>query len=385
MKASLIIKLIEAHCSGQELMFENALKDLIADEERKGNIPLAQSLKISYQPSKNSKQSTLNDHPSLNSSFISQGALANFTPRDRESLLELYDVVYPSVKLDDVILPNNQKDIIIQVIEEQKNLSTLLEQGLQPTNRLLLCGTPGCGKTMTAMAIANELKLPMAYVRLDGLVSSFLGQTSTNLRKVFDSVKNSKIILFLDEFDAIAKKRDDAHELGELKRVVTTLLQNFDNLPPNVFLIAATNHQHLLDSAIWRRFNISINLNLPDYEQRKILLRNFLQGYKISSDIDINLLARVIEGLSPSQIKDIITITAKSVFIADRSSDIKTEHLLNTVINQTTLYSKENSEEFWLNVKQLKRRGISLRVLERALGVPKSTLSDKLKEGEIYE
>ncbi|PKM83668.1 MAG: ATP-binding protein, partial [Firmicutes bacterium HGW-Firmicutes-13] len=174
-------------------------------------------------------------------------ASQNNTPRDKDSLLELYEIVKSDVDLDEVVLPESQKKILKQVIEEQKNSDNLRKHNMTPVNRVLLCGPPGCGKTMTAYALGKELNLPIAYVRLDGLISSYLGQTSTNLRKVFDSVRNQRIILFLDEFDAIAKKRDDTNELGELKRVVTTLLQNFDNMPTNVFLIAATNHDHLLD------------------------------------------------------------------------------------------------------------------------------------------
>ena len=145
-----------------------------------------------------------------------------------------------------------------------------------PTNRILLCGPPGCGKTLTANAIASEIGIPVAYVKLDGLISSYLGQTGTNIRKIFDYVKNKRIVLFLDEFDAIAKKRDDANELGEMKRVVMTLLQNMDAMPANVFLIAATNHHHLLDSALWRRFDISLFLELPNTIQRGGIIRRFL-------------------------------------------------------------------------------------------------------------
>ena len=168
--------------------------------------------------------------------FAAQSAGGNsFAPRDKDSLLELYDIVHSDISLSDVVLPENQRDLLLQILEEHQNYSKLAKHNLPPTNRLLLCGPPGCGKTMTAHTIAHELDLPMAYVRIDGLVSSYLGQTSVNSRKVFSSVSNQNIVLLLDEFDAIAKKRDDGHEMGELKRVVTALLQNFNNMPSNVF------------------------------------------------------------------------------------------------------------------------------------------------------
>lgn len=382
-KANLIIKLIEAHCSGQENYFKKALLDLVQDEELKGNSSLALSLKEVYKPPNNGVSNKITD---VNVTGITtQSAQTMVAPRDRESLLELYEVSYPDVQIKDIVLPQKQKDILFQIIEEQMNAEILKKQGIAPSNRLLLCGPPGCGKTMTAMALATEIKLPLAYVRLDGLVSSYLGQTSTNLRKVFDSVRNQRIVLFLDEFDAIAKKRDDAHELGELKRVVTTLLQNFDNMPDNVFLIAATNHQHLLDPAIWRRFNNSLILELPEQEQRQLLLNKWFNDFNITGSIDIDLVSKITEGLNGSQIKELVSALAKYAVIYKDKKELQTEDAINIFVKQATLYTKDNSEEFWALVRRLRNRGIGVRVLERALGIPKSTLSYRLKEGENNE
>ena len=249
MKADLVENLIVTHCSGNEQRFSEALNKLIKDEEKKGNMTTATRFRRAYEQNKRT-DNTASDHTVGSSVFFRSQASQAIAPRDKDSLLELYEIVQSEVSFEDVILPNSQKMIIKQFIDEQNNAVNLKKHNIPVANRLLLCGLPGCGKTMTAYAIGNALKLPIAYVRLDGLVSFYLGQTSTNLRKIFDAVKNQRIILFLDEFDAIAKKRDDANELGELKRVVTTLIQNFDNLPSNVILIAATNHEHLLDPAI---------------------------------------------------------------------------------------------------------------------------------------
>ena len=253
MKAELVENLIVAHCSGNEQQFSEALNTLIKDEEKKGNMPTATRFRKAYEQ-KTRTERPESDHVVGSSSVFFSSTTQTVAPRDKDSLLELYEIVYSETSLDEVVLPTTQKTIIQKFVEEQNHAANLEKHNIPVSNRLLLCGPPGCGKTMTAYAIGNALQMPIAYVRLDGLVSSYLGQTSTNLRKVFDSVKNQRIILFLDEFDAIAKKRDDANELGELKRVVTTLLQNFDNLPSNVILIAATIHEHLLDPAIWRRF-----------------------------------------------------------------------------------------------------------------------------------
>lgn len=371
MKAECIENLILAHCSGEENRFKQAVTVLADDEERKGNVPLASRIRKAYS---SKKKSSINsgDFTQSGSTFTMQSA----TPRDKDSLLELYEIVNSDVELSDVILPQSQETIIKQVIEEQRNAEELIKHNMTPDNRMLLCGPPGCGKSMTAYAIAHELGLHMAYVRLDGLVSSYLGQTSTNLRKVFDSVKNQKIILFLDEFDAIAKKRDDSNELGELKRVVTTLLQNFDNMPKNVFLIAATNHEQLLDPAIWRRFNVTITLELPNEEQRNRLLKKWFKEYGIKSKVDYDTLAKITTGLSGAQLQELSTASGKKALV---SKTLKTEDVTMILIQQLTKYSSDGDEATRVIV-DMNNRGVSTRTIGKALGKPNTTLDYQIKK-----
>ncbi len=387
MKAKLIEALIVAHCSGDESEFAKALLEITKDEEKKGNVALATQLSNAYKSGENtviSKGIVANNKK--NNSMMPQAFQQMTAPRDKESMLELYEIISPEIELNDVVLPDKQKEILLQIIQEQKDAENLMKNNLFPANRLLLCGPPGCGKTITAQALANELNLPMAYVRLDGLVSSYLGQTSTNLRKVFDAVKGQNIVLFLDEFDAIAKKRDDSNELGELKRVVTTLLQNFDNMPPNVFLIAATNHQHLLDPAIWRRFNLAIVLELPNEEQREKLITKWIHELKIVAKLNINQIAKLSDGLNCAQIKELIIATAKKYFI--NKEKVSNDDIISILFQQLTLYSG-NSDEMWNVIKIMNERGISLRVLAKATGIPHSTLNYRLnknvKESSIDE
>jgi SpoVK/Ycf46/Vps4 family AAA+-type ATPase len=374
MKAELIENLIVAHYSENQETFLNAVENLAQDEEKKGNILLASKIRnvnTTKKVSKKSHAKSLFDTTSI----VSQ-SMTGATPRDKDSLLELYEIVESEIKLSDVIIPESQESIIEQIITEQKNAADLVKHGLFPTNRLLLCGPPGCGKTMTAYAIANELKTKIAYVRLDGLVSSYLGQTSTNLRKVFDSVKNQRIILFLDEFDAIAKKRDDSNELGELKRVVTALLQNFDNMPNNVFLIAATNHEHLLDPAIWRRFNVTVTLELPNDDQRKILMKKWLEEYKVSAKLDFTHLSKITEGLSGAQLKELMTAAVKK-FLLDKS--LQTENITAILLQQLTKYS-QNSDDAMAVFSAMIDRGVSVRQMAKALGLAHTTLDYQLKK-----
>lgn len=373
MKANLIENLIVSHCTGDESKFSDAVYELIKDEEKKGNVPLAARLRKTYETKLKNKT-----EPEFNvssTSFTPQSAQGT-APRDKDSLLELYEIIQSTERLEDVILPESQKNALVQLIEEQKNADDLKKHNIEPANRLLLCGPPGCGKTMTAYAIGQALELPIAYVRLDGLVSSYLGQTSTNLRKVFDSVRNQRIILFLDEFDAIAKKRDDSNELGELKRVVTTLLQNFDNMPSNVLLIAATNHEHLLDPAIWRRFNLTITMELPNEAQRLILLQKWMKEYAIIESLDYENLAKITEGLNGAQIKELTKSAAKKYYI---SKAIKTEDVIAIFIQQQTMYSGSNDDVMKL-LSDMNNKGVSLRSLAKAIGVTHSTLDYRIKK-----
>lgn len=376
MKAELVENLIIAHCSGDEYLFSEALSKLTSDEDNKGNSPTASRLRRAYESKKKAEtHESSNYAASSATSFSAQSSPMVAPPRDKDSLLELYEIVQSEISLSDVILPESQKNIINQIINEQMNAVNLLKHNMAPINRVLLCGPPGCGKTMTAYALGHELNLPIAYVRLDGLVSSYLGQTSTNLRKVFDSVRNQRILLFLDEFDAIAKKRDDSNELGELKRVVTTLLQNFDNMPANVLLVAATNHEHLLDPAIWRRFNVTITLELPGEVQRKQLIQGCLDRHEIHSNIDVGLVAKVSGGMSGSLIEELMTAVAKKYLI---TGSIKTSDVMTILIQQKTKFS-DSGEDTMKVICEMLDKGVTLRAAAEAMGISHSTLEYQVK------
>ena len=386
MKAELIANIIAAHCSGDEASFKAAVEALAVDEDKKGNSRVSNMILDSY----NGKNITLMKKPEVGQptggGFAVQSAGSISTaPRDKDSLLELYDIVHSDVSLSDVVLPENQRKLLLQILEERKNNSKLAEHNLPPANRLLLCGPPGCGKTMTAHAIAHELNLPMAYVRIDGLVSSYLGQTSVNLRKIFSSVENQNIVLFLDEFDAIAKKRDDGHEMGELKRVVTALLQNFDNMPANVFLIAATNHEHLLDPAIWRRFNYTINIGYPDVNQRSELIQRWFREYTVETDVDIKKLTDLTADRSVAQIKELVISAAKRYVTTDKP--VTMEDMIELLIQQMT--NNSGSAGVVDAAAGLKMRGVSVRTLAKAIGMPHNTLNYQInkitKDKEVDE
>ncbi|WP_311479864.1 AAA family ATPase [uncultured Anaerococcus sp.] len=381
MKSKLVINLIKSYSESED-SFNEAVEKLAEDEEKKGNRLIASEIRKSYQISKSKKNKTA-DRSVSDMVFSVQNA--GVLPRDKDSALELIDIHKSKIKLDDVALPTPTLKAIKQVLIEQKSLEELIARGVQPSNRILLCGPPGCGKTMTANAIAGELNLPIAYVKLDALVSSYLGQTGTNIRKIFEFIKDKRLILFLDEFDAIAKKRDDAQELGELKRVVTTLLQNLDMMNSNVLLLAATNHHHLLDSAVWRRFNKSILLEKPEDDERMKIIENYLSKVLSNYETDKKTIQILSKEMSGAQLKNFLDSIAKYVIIERYNKEIDKEIIGKVWLEQKLLFVSKESQEYYSVIKELKDNGLSLRMLEQITGIPKSTIDYNLKKGESNE
>lgn len=201
-------------------------------------------------------------------------------PRDRERGSSLLEVRSPDRYLTDIILHKETEEQIQAVLTEYRAASLLATHGLRPRRKLLFCGPPGCGKTLCAEVIAGELALPLVYTRFDAVISSYLGETSANLRQVFEFSSRGNWIVFFDEFDAIGKSRDDSTEHGELKRVVNTFLQLLDSFESDSILIAATNHEGLLDNALWRRFDDIIFFDVPTGAQIPDLIHLKLRGFR---------------------------------------------------------------------------------------------------------
>lgn len=275
-------------------------------------------------------------HYNRNGTIGASSAAISKLPVDSESRLSLADYTYPSKGDVKLVLPDKVTQKIQDFLEYVRNSNKLILNGVGLTPNMLMYGPPGVGKTELAKYIASELELPLLTARMDALISSYLGSTAKNIRLLFDHANTFPCILFLDEFDAIAKLRDDQFELGELKRVVISLLQNIDTLSANNILLAATNHQHLLDSAIWRRFTYKVEIQLPETNERKSLIKIFLKNYA-SKKLDFDMLARVSNGLSGAALKQICEDVMRRVIISKqrtvRENDILKEMLLAKLPN----------------------------------------------------
>lgn len=214
------------------------------------------------------------------------------------------------------------RDVLTRFLEDAQNAELLAEQGLPPRLCLMLSGSPGTGKSLLAGHVAAQLRKPFYVARLDSLISSRLGETAKNIRGIFEFVPSCGAVLFLDEMDAIAKLRDDRHELGELKRVVNTVIQGLDSLPDNSIVIAATNHPHLLDPAIWRRFPYKIEIEAPDHDVRAAMWLHFLYEDAPGKEHAADLLAALSEGMNGADIENLALTARRQSVLEKRGFDV---------------------------------------------------------------
>lgn len=239
-------------------------------------------------------------------------------PIDSESRVALADVIYPNENNVDVILSKSNADKLNSFILSYKNADKLNSMGIGVSNTLLLYGPPGCGKTKCAYLVAKHLNLPLIVARLDSLISSYLGTTAKNIRSLFEYAQKTPCVLFLDEFDAIAKARDDSNELGELKRVVNSLLQNVDAMSSDSLLLAATNHEKLLDPAVWRRFDYKLEIELPDEDAIIKMVDLFTNESEVLSTKEKKEIAVAFRGLSGADVEEIVKKAFRNAIIHER-------------------------------------------------------------------
>jgi ATP-dependent Zn protease len=232
------------------------------------------------------------------------GHLLGQMPTDNDSRLNTVDYSQPTMEGSEVLLPDAIEARLLEFLQCVEHHDALQRAGATVASRVLIYGPPGTGKTQTARWVAARLKLPLLTVRCDTLVSSLLGQTSRNLRRVFDYAQQLPCVLFLDEFDALASARGNERDVGELQRVVIALLQNMDALPDSTVLVASTNHEQLLDPAIDRRFPFHIPMPVPDTKLREALWRKLLGSFA-PEDLDWLELAALSAGATGATIEHV--------------------------------------------------------------------------------
>lgn len=297
--------LVQSGASGDPTAFRSATEQLIKEERAKQHNLLANDLeRILY-----------------GDRHIASTAVHNILPEaptDNESGVSLIDIKQANRSIEELILEKNTFEVIENVLEEYRREDILRSYGMMPAEKVLFFGPPGCGKTLAAEAIAYELNRPLAIVRLDSLVSSFLGETAANLRKIFDFIAKHKLVVLFDEFDALGKERDDGSEHGELRRVVNAVLQMMDSYDGKSIIIAATNHEQILDSAIWRRFDEIIEFPVLGKNQLQGLLQLKLRGVRREFDLDSDELHNIFNGKSPAIIERIIRRAVKRMILKQK-------------------------------------------------------------------
>ncbi|WP_412058356.1 AAA family ATPase [Bartonella sp. DGB2] len=218
-------------------------------------------------------------------------------PINKDSGLLLLEERAATRDENDIVLGDAARLALEEILIEYERADILLAHGLQPAQRLLFCGPSGCGKTLAAEVIASALQMPLLVVRLDCVITSLLGETSANLRKVFDYVSSRPVVALFDEFDALSKDRGAGDDHGELKRSVNAVLQMMDSYRGQSILIATTNYETLLDKAVWRRFDEVIRFEPPDLKQIKQLLALKLAGVRRKFDTGDPKIVSLFEGL----------------------------------------------------------------------------------------
>lgn len=301
-RSDLILALVRAGRTAPDPRFRSAVEALIAEERAKKHGVLADQL-----------AAALTNGATIPPTF------AATTPSATADLL--YEI-NPERGLESLVLPTSVQRECRAIIEEHHRVELLRSYGIAPRHRMLLVGPPGNGKTSLAHGLAHDLMVPLLTVRYEGLIGSYLGETASRLRKVFDYVRQRACVLFFDEFDTVGKERGDIHETGEIKRVVSTLLLQMDQLPSHVVIVTATNHAELLDRAVWRRFELRLHLPPPGPRHAEQFLARLFAKSSFASGFKPTGLSKQLRGATFSEMEDLFRDIARRAVLESPQPDI---------------------------------------------------------------
>lgn len=305
-RADLLLDLVRAGARGDQLLFRKALEAVIAEERTKQHHVLADRLASHLQANGNPSHSA---QPGPGRKNGNGG--------------ELFHEVTPERALGDLVLPEVVQTACRELMEEHHRADLLRSHNLEPRHRLLLAGPPGNGKTSLAEALASELAVPLLVVRYEAVIASYLGETAVRLSRLFEQVRTRRCILFFDEFDVVGKERGDVHETGEIKRVVSSLLLQVDALPSYVVVVTATNHPELLDRAVWRRFQLRLELPPPTVGEAQEWFRRFEERFGQKLSPNAATLAKRLKGLSFSELEQFALDVQRRFVLEQPEADIR--------------------------------------------------------------
>jgi SpoVK/Ycf46/Vps4 family AAA+-type ATPase len=323
-RADLLCELIKSGLSGDTLSLRKAAEAIAVEERAKHHEILAQKIEdlLKTTPMVNPNKETGEGRPFL-------------INKDRLTA-NLFQEKNPQKTLEQLILSESILKSCKELVEEQMRSDLLRSHGVDPRNKILLIGLPGNGKTSLAEAIANALMVPFYSVKYESIVGSYLGETASRLAKLFEYARTRQCVLFFDEFETLGKERGDEHETGEIKRVVSSLLLQIDALPSYVVIIAATNHDNLLDTAVWRRFQLKMELPKPNFNDLEVWLSRFERHNKFRFNVGIAAMAKMLEGKSYAEAEEFALSVYRQYILNQPNADMK--HITE---NQLKLYSSE--------------------------------------------
>ena len=313
-RADLLCELIKSGLIKDDTSFRKAAEAICAEERAKQHEILAN--KIS-ELLKNKQFQNNNVSHSIPQIVNSNSIIAN----------QLFQEKVPIKRLDQLLLPDNVYNSCKDLIEEQTRTDLLRSYGLEPRNKILLIGPPGNGKTSVAEGIAESLMLPLLTVKYESIIGAYLGETAARLSKLFEYVKTRQCVLFFDEFDTIGKERGDQQETGEIKRVVSSLLLQIDSLPSYVIPIAATNHDSLLDKAVWRRFQLKLELPKPTRANLERWFSLFERKMDFTFGLEPSTLAKKLYGKSYAEAEEFALSVYRKYIL--RMPNVKSKSITN--------------------------------------------------------
>lgn len=318
--ADQIKSLIKSFSDRDDARFYSTAMQIAASEAKKGHTALAQEIKELIDKAKEERNI---------SALRIQKTIPLASPRGE--LSDLLEVFYPKVKLKDMILTPEIASSLNRIVTEHRKFEILQQHNLHPRRKLLLTGKPGCGKTKTAQALAGELGLVVFIVRLDGLITKFMGESISKLRLIFDAMQNTRGVYLFDEFDSIGSNRSYGNDVGEIKRVLNSFLLNIEKDDSQSIIIAATNLPEALDKALFRRFDDIIEYPLPGNEELSITFKKHLEGFKLSNENTIEHLVAEAAGLSYADVIRSCQEAIKEMLI--NGNDSVSERILISFLN----------------------------------------------------